>query len=60
MLTLADTPFRSRLFTGTGKFASAQLMLDAILASGSELVTLAMRRVDLRGDGDDALLPALR
>ncbi|MFT4465322.1 MAG: thiazole synthase [Sodalis sp. (in: enterobacteria)] len=59
MFTLADTPFRSRLFTGTGKFASAQLMLDAILASGSELVTLAMRRVDLRGD-DDALLPALR
>ncbi|OIV45768.1 thiazole synthase [Sodalis sp. TME1] len=60
MFTLADTPFRSRLFTGTGKFASAQLMLDAILASGSELVTLAMRRVDLRGGGDDALLPALR
>lgn len=59
MFTLADTTFRSRLFTGTGKFASAQLMLDAILASGSELVTLAMRRVDLRG-GDDALLPALR
>lgn len=59
MFNLAETSFKSRLFTGTGKFSSAQLMLDAILASGSELVTLAMRRVDLRG-GDDALLPALR
>ncbi|WP_158368048.1 thiazole synthase [Candidatus Williamhamiltonella defendens] len=61
MFTLADTPFRSRLFTGTGKFASTNLMLQAIAAAGSELVTLAMRRVDmLDGAGNDALLPALR
>lgn len=59
MFTLADITFQSRLFTGTGKFASTQLMLDAILASGSEMVTLAMRRVDLRS-ADDALLVALR
>ncbi|WP_413721819.1 thiazole synthase [Sodalis sp. RH24] len=59
MLTIADTTFTSRLFTGTGKFATAELMRQAIAASGSQLVTLAMRRVDLRG-GNDAILPALR
>ncbi len=59
MLTIADTDFTSRLFTGTGKFASTQLMLAAIEASGSQLVTMAMKRVDLR-HGNDAILPALR
>lgn len=59
MLNIANTPFTSRLFTGTGKFATAELMQQAIEASGSELVTLAMRRVNLR-DGNDAILPALR
>ncbi|MEA9393344.1 thiazole synthase [Acerihabitans sp. TG2] len=58
MLKIADTPFTSRLFTGTGKFATPDVMLAAITASGSQLVTLAMRRVDLR-DGNDAILPAL-
>src|SRR5580658_8719327 len=47
MLTIADKTFQSRLFTGTGKFGSSQLMEDAILASGSELVTVALRRVDV-------------
>src|SRR5580692_5416767 len=47
MLTIADKTFHSRLFTGTGKFGSSQLMEDAILASGSELVTVALRRVDV-------------
>ncbi|MCB0397752.1 MAG: thiazole synthase [Flavobacteriales bacterium] len=45
-LTIADRTFGSRLFTGTGKFSSNVLMKEAILASGSELVTMAMRRVD--------------
>lgn len=58
MLKIADTTFTSRLFTGTGKFATAEIMLAAISASGSQLVTMAMRRVDLRG-GNDAILPAL-
>ncbi len=58
MLKIADTLFTSRLFTGTGKFATPDIMLEAITASGSQLVTLAMRRVDLRG-GNDAILPAL-
>jgi len=48
MLTIADKTFHSRLFTGTGKFGSLQLMEDAILASGSELVTVALRRVDVQ------------
>ncbi|MDK7107053.1 thiazole synthase, partial [Enterobacter hormaechei] len=48
MLRIADKVFDSHLFTGTGKFASPQLMVDAIRESGSQLVTLAMKRVDLR------------
>lgn len=56
MLTIADKTFGSRLFTGTGKFGSSSLMEEAILASGSELVTVALRRVDVRdaGVGADA------
>ncbi|MGM3161751.1 thiazole synthase [Dickeya undicola] len=59
MLKIADTTFTSRLLTGTGKFANAQLMQDALRASGSQLVTLAMKRVDLKG-GSDAILAPLR
>lgn len=59
MLRIADKTFTSRLFTGTGKFASSSLMMDAIRASGSELVTLAMKRVDLRDRRDAILAPLL-
>jgi len=55
MLTIADKTFGSRLFTGTGKFGSGALMRDSILASGSELVTVALRRLDLQGAHDDLL-----
>ncbi len=54
-LQLGDKTFQSRLFTGTGKFASNQLMEEAILASGSELVTVALRRVELDNSNDDIL-----
>jgi thiazole synthase len=47
MLTIADKTFNSRLFIGTGKFGSATVMEAAILASASELVTVALRRVEL-------------
>lgn len=57
MLKIADTTFSSRLFTGTGKFASSGLMQRAIVASGSQLVTMAMKRVDLKRGGDDILSP---
>lgn len=53
MLTIADKSFTSRLFLGTGKFSSMQLMADAVLASGSELVTLALKRVDTNNKHDD-------
>lgn len=59
MLRIADKTFDSHLFTGTGKFASPQLMLEAIRESGSQLVTLAMKRVDLRNRSDAILAPLL-
>lgn len=59
MLTIADHQFSSRLFTGTGKFASASDMLASLKASESELVTLAMKRVDLRYGMDDILEPLI-
>lgn len=55
MLTIADKTFQSRLFTGTGKFSSGKVMEEALLASGSELVTVALRRVDVHDAGDDIL-----
>lgn len=54
-LKIADKEFSSRLFTGTGKFSSAQLMEDTLLASGSELVTVALKRVDMNDDNDNIL-----
>jgi len=55
MLTIAGRTFRSRLFTGTGKFSSSEVMKKALEASGSEMVTVALRRVDLDDPGDDIL-----
>jgi thiazole synthase len=52
MLTIAGKQFSSRLLIGTGKFASPQLMRDAIAASGTNIVTVALRRADLSGQGD--------
>lgn len=46
-LTIAGHTFTSRLFIGTGKFGSHELMRQAIEFSGSQLVTIALRRVDL-------------
>lgn len=54
-LQIADKTFTSRLFTGTGKFSSSKLMEEALLASESELVTVALRRVDLDREQDDIL-----
>ncbi|WP_343700554.1 thiazole synthase [Chitinophaga sp.] len=59
-LTIAGTTFQSRLFTGTGKFGSEQQMEDAILASGSELVTAALKRVDTRAPVQNNMLAHLR
>ncbi len=54
-LKIADKIFTSRLFTGTGKFGSNALMQEALLASGSELVTVALKRVDINNEQDDIL-----
>ena len=60
MLTIADKTFNSRLFTGTGKFNSPAMMEDALLASGSELVTVALKRVDVKNNEHDDLLLRLK
>lgn len=54
-LTIANKLFSSRLFTGTGKFSSSSIMEKALLASGSELVTVALKRVDTQNSDDDIL-----
>ena len=54
-LIIAGRSFESRLFLGTGKFGSSAIMEEAILASGSELVTVALRRVDLQTDTDEMI-----
>jgi thiazole synthase len=55
MLKIADKELKSRLFLGTGKFGSSLLMEQAVLASASELVTVALKRVDLETETDDLL-----
>src|SRR6266516_3870231 len=51
-LIIAGHEFRSRLILGTGKFASPELMRQSLDASGAEIVTVALRRVDLSGKHD--------
>jgi thiazole synthase len=60
MLKIADKIFNSRLFTGTGKFSSSVLMEEALLASGSQLVTVALKRVDVKNNEQDDLLTHLK
>jgi thiazole synthase len=56
-LAIAGREFSSRLFLGTGKFPSNAALAGAVAASGSEVVTVALRRVDLTAEDDilDAL-----
>ena len=54
-LTIAGREFESRLFLGTGKFSSNQVMEQAILASGTQMVTVAMKRIELDDTNDDML-----
>ncbi len=57
-LEIAGKTFNSRLFMGTGKFSSAPLMAQAVEASGSEMVTVAMKRVEPGlGTADDLVKP---
>ena len=55
-LILAGREFRSRLIVGTGKYPSLQVMRAAHEASGADMVTVAVRRVDLKARGPENLL----
>src|SRR5205814_6523724 len=51
-LVIAGREFQSRLMVGTGKFSSPEAMREALAASGTEIVTVALRRADLSGKRD--------
>ncbi len=51
-LVIAGRTFQSRLFIGTGKFSSNEAMKTALAASGTQLVTVALKRADLSGKKD--------
>lgn len=59
ILTIADKTFQSRLFLGTGKFGNLQEMTEAVRISESELVTMALKRIDMQSSNDD-LIEALQ
>jgi thiazole synthase len=56
-LTLADHTFESRLLMGTGKFSRIEIMVDAVRASGAQLVTVALRRFNPDQPQDDLFGP---
>ena len=55
-LIIAGKEFKSRLFLGTGKFSSNKIMSEAIIASQTNMVTLAMKRLDMDNKEDDMLM----
>lgn len=55
-LIIGGREFSSRLFVGTGKFSSPEVMLEAVLASKSEMITVAMKRVNLLNEATDDML----
>lgn len=60
MLRIADQSFDSRLLLGTGKYSSAKLLERSLVVSGSQLVTVAMKRVELGQANDDIVTPIQR
>ncbi len=55
-LTIGGREFSSRLFVGTGKFSSPEVMLEAVLASRSQMITVAMKRVNMLNEATDDML----
>lgn len=55
-LKIGGREFSSRLFVGTGKFSSPDVMLEAVRASGTEMVTVAMKRVNMMNEASDDML----
>ncbi len=60
MLTIADRTFTSRLILGTSRYPDMTTMLEALTASGTEMVTVAIRRVSLTDGSKESLLASLR
>jgi thiazole synthase len=58
-LIIASRSFQSRLMIGTGKFPSTEALRQAIAASGSEIITVALRRVDLSNPEEQGILSAI-
>ncbi len=58
-LVIAGRTFTSRLMIGTGKFPSAEALRQAIAASGAEIITVALRRVDLAKPNEGSILSAI-
>ena len=56
-LIIAGKSFSSRLFTGTGKFPNSDIMQKSLIESGSELATMALKRVDVNNPEDNILKP---
>lgn len=59
-LIIGGREFTSRLFVGTGKFRSNEVMSEAIVASGTQMVTVAMKRIDMDNRNDDMLRHVVR
>jgi thiazole synthase len=59
ILTIAGRPFRSRLLVGTGKFPSAQRLRETLAATQTEIVTVALRRVNLTEPEEEGILSAI-
>ena len=55
LLTIADKTFESRLLIGSATYPNNQIMLDAIRASGAEIVTVAIRRISLQGGAETVI-----
>lgn len=56
ILNIGGRAFTSRLFVGTGKFASPDIMLEAVKASGSQMITVAMKRINMLNEATDEML----
>ncbi len=56
LLKIGNREFSSRLFVGTGKFPSPEIMQKAVIASGSEMITVAMKRVNMLNEATDDML----
>lgn len=56
ILKIGPREFTSRLFVGTGKFANPQIMLEAVIASQSQMITVAMKRVNMMNEATDDML----